>query len=106
MCPPPNRLVSDNRLAFACTLFEGMCEFYSIKHSLGCSCPQQTQGQTEQAHKSIVTLLRAFVNDKQRHWVQYLPISSLGNKHHNVTGNRHESLFCWCLGERPCILLI
>ena len=33
----------------------------------------QTQGQTERAQKSIITLLRAFVNTKQTNWVQYLP---------------------------------
>ena len=45
---------------------------YSIKHSLSTSYHPQTQGQTEHAQKSVVTLLQAFFNDKQTNWMQYL----------------------------------
>ena len=69
----PHRLLSDNGSAFDGALFEEMCKLYSIKHSLCTSYHPQTQGQTECAQKSVVTLLRAFVNDKQTNWIQYLP---------------------------------
>ena len=69
----PRRLVSDNGSAFASALFEELCKMYNIKHSLSCAYHPQTQGQTERAQKSVVTLLRAFVDVKQTNWVQYLP---------------------------------
>ena len=67
-------LLSDNGSSFACVLFEEICKMYNIKHSLSTSYHPQTQDQTEYARKSVVTLLRAFVNDKQTNCVQYLPL--------------------------------
>ncbi len=69
----PRRLVSDNGPAFASNLFAELMKLYNIKHSLSTAYHPQTQGGTERAQRSIVTLLRAFVNARQTNWVQYLP---------------------------------
>ena len=60
----PRGLVSDNGSAFA-SAFEELCKFSRIKHSFSSSYHPQTQGQTERAQKSIITFLRAFVNNRE-----------------------------------------
>ena len=68
----PRRIVSDNGPAFASALFEELCKLYHIKHTLSCAYHPQSQGSTERNQKSIVTLLRAYVNQQQNNWAHYL----------------------------------
>ena len=68
----PRRIVSDNGPAFASALFAELCKLYNIKHTLSCAYHPQSQGSTERNQKSIITLIRAFVNQQQTNWAHYL----------------------------------
>ena len=69
----PKVLLSDNGTSLVSTLFEELCSMFGIKHTLSAAYHPQSQGQVERAQKSIVTLMRAFVNEKQTNWSQMLP---------------------------------
>ena len=64
----PKRLLSDNGSAFISQLFQELCSTFKIKQSLCTAYHAMGQGQTERAQRSIVTLLRNFVSEKQTNW--------------------------------------
>ena len=69
----PKVLLSDNGSSLVSSLFEELCNMFDIKHRLSAAYHPQSQGQVERAQKSIVTLLRTLVNDKQTNWSEHLP---------------------------------
>ena len=108
MCGAPCRFLSYNGSAFACALFEKMCKMYSIKHSLSTSYHVQTQGQTDRTQKSVVTLLPAFVNDKETNWVQYLPsvVWAINSTESQVVGTSPFMFIFGCLSLSPADISI
>ena len=69
----PKRLLSDNGSAFISALFKELCECFNVTQVLGSSYCPQSQGQVERSQRSIITLMRTFVNTKQTNWDKWLP---------------------------------
>ena len=68
----PKRLLSDNGTGFTAALFKELCSLLHIKQVFSPAYKPTSQGQVERAQRSLILLLKNFVNSKQDDWDQYL----------------------------------
>ncbi len=52
--------------------FTTLCKLYGIKNTFGAAYASQSQGAVERQNQSILSILRAYVNDNQNDWDQYV----------------------------------
>ena len=69
----PKRLLSDNGTGFTSALFKELCSILNIRQIFSPSYSPTSQGQVERMQRSIVQLLRHYVNQKQTNWDAFLP---------------------------------
>jgi hypothetical protein len=69
----PKRILSDNGTGFTAALFKELARLLQIKQVFSPAYKPTSQGQVERAQRSLITLLRHFVNEKQTNWDQHLP---------------------------------
>ena len=67
------RICSDRGSSFIGQMFKEMCQIFGIKQSFGASYQPATQGCVERANRSILQLLRNFVDTQQKFWDMYIP---------------------------------
>ena len=67
------RIMSDNGKCFVGEEFRILCEKYKISQSFSSVAHSQMNGLVEKASRSILNILRNFVNDKQNNWDEELP---------------------------------
>jgi len=70
----PKTLVSDRGSQFTSEFWKSFFTLIGTKISLSTANHPQTDGQSERANRSIITLLRAFTEKMGNNWDQYLPI--------------------------------
>ena len=68
---PPAVLISDNGKQFASKFFQSVCTLLGIANILTTAYHPQTNGQAERYNRTILTMLRAYVNEQQDDWDQY-----------------------------------
>lgn len=68
----PKRLQTDNGSTFTSDLFKALNKMYGIKQTFSSAYRPQTQGLTERCNKSILSILRAYVDDNQTTWDRLL----------------------------------
>ena len=69
----PRILLSDNGKAFTSEMFKYLSRCYNIKQIFSTAYHAKSQGQVERAQRSLVSLLRNFVDTKQRTWDTFIP---------------------------------
>jgi len=68
----PKRLLSDNGSSFIGQVFKELCTQFNIQQCFSTSYHPQAQGSVERANRSIINLMRNFVNSKQTDWDLYV----------------------------------
>ena len=73
----------------------------NVQLKMSSTAHPETDGQSERTNRSVITMLRNYVNEKNNNWVEYLPIVELciNNSQQSSTGN---SPFYSNYGYHPC----
>jgi transposase InsO family protein len=69
----PRTIVSDRDTKFTSKFWQELTKILDIKLAMSTAFHPQTDGQTERANRTLETMLRAFVNQKQNNWDMLLP---------------------------------
>ena len=68
---PPKTLISDNGKKFAANFFQAVCSLLGISNVLTSTYHAQTNGQVERYNRTILAMLRNYVNEHQNDWDRY-----------------------------------
>ena len=74
----PDRVVSDRDPRFTAKFYEEWSRLLGMKLSMSTARHAQTDGQSEREIKTLITALRAFCNEHQDDWDDYLDMLELG----------------------------
>ena len=66
-------IVSDNGLAFISDAFKQFCARYGISHSFSSSLHPMSSGLVERVNRSILGIIRAYIDQHQKKWDTLLP---------------------------------
>ena len=69
---PPKTLLSDNGSNFASKLFQRVCGYVGVANLYTSTYHPQTNGQVERYNRTILAMLRNYVNEHQDDWDQYV----------------------------------
>ena len=69
---PPKTLLSDNGSNFASKLFQRVCGYAGIANLYTSTYHPQTNGQVERYNRTILAMLRNYINEHQDDWDQYV----------------------------------
>ena len=69
---PPKVLISDNGRSFVSKFFQSLSKCLQIKRIFTCHYRPQSNGQAERAQRSIIQLLRTYVQKHQKDWDEHL----------------------------------
>ena len=85
---PPRTLLSDNGPQFASKFFQAVCLQLGTKNVFTTAYHPQTNGQVERYNRTLLSMLRNYVNEKQDYWDVYaLALTYAYNTHvHRTTG--------------------
>ncbi|CDF32406.1 unnamed protein product [Chondrus crispus] len=70
-CGVPKTLLSDNGPQFSARFFRSVCEVLGVTNLFNSAYHPQTNGQTERYNRTIVAMLRNYVNEHQNDWDVY-----------------------------------
>jgi len=84
----PKKIVSDRDPRFTGDMWSGLFKLLGTKLSMSTACHPQTDGLAERIHRSMETMLRAFVNQQQTDWDEklYALEFAYNSAKHEVTG--------------------
>jgi transposase InsO family protein len=84
----PRKIYSDRGPQFISSAMKKLYDSLGIEGNPSTSYHPQTDGQTERINQELGCYLRAFVNDEQEDWVEWLPITEFAynNAINEVTG--------------------
>ena len=68
---PPKTLISDNGKRFASKFFQAVCSLPGISNIFTSTNHPQTNGQVERYNRTILAMLRNYVNEPQNDWDRY-----------------------------------
>ena len=68
----PSSIVSDRGTQFVSALWKCLCKRLCIKATYSTAYHPETDGQTERANQDVETKLRAYCNEQQDNWVDYI----------------------------------
>ena len=85
---PPECLISDNGKQFADKFFQVVCSILGISNVFTSTYQPQTNGQVERYNRTILAMLRNYVNEHQDDWDRYATVLTYAyNNHvHRTTG--------------------
>ena len=69
---PPATLLSDNGSQFASKLFQTVCQRFGIDNRFTSAYHPQTNGQVERYNRTVLAMLRNYVNDHRDDWDRYI----------------------------------
>ncbi|GJJ71552.1 hypothetical protein EMPS_03902 [Entomortierella parvispora] len=96
----PTSIISDRDTRFTSRFWQELHKLLDVKLALSTAYHPQTEGQTEVTNKTLKTMLRAFVDNKQSNWDQLLP--SLEFAYNNaVNASTGYSPFFLSTGQHP-----
>ncbi|GJJ75505.1 hypothetical protein EMPS_07863 [Entomortierella parvispora] len=96
----PTSIVSDRDTRFTSRFWQELHRLMDVKLALSTAYHPQTDGQTEVMNKTLKTMLRAFIDNKQSNWDQLLP--SLEFAYNNaVNASTGYSPFFLNSGQHP-----
>ena len=68
---PPKTLISDNGRQFAAKFFQAVCSLLGLSNIFTSTYHPQTNGQVERYNRTILAMLRNYVNEHQDDWDRY-----------------------------------
>ena len=68
---PPKTLISDNGKQFASKFFQAVCSLLGLSNIFTSTYHPQTNGKVEQYNRTILAMLRNYVNEHQNNWDRY-----------------------------------
>ena len=71
---PPATLLSDNGKQFTSRLFHSVCNLIGTNNVFTSAYHPQTNGQVERYNRTLLAMLRNFVNDHQNDWDRYASV--------------------------------
>ena len=85
---PPETLISDNGSQFASKFFQSVCECLGIANVFTSTYHPQTNGQVERYNRTVLAMLRSYVNEHQTDWDEYATALTYAynNSIHRTTG--------------------
>ena len=91
---PPKTLISDNGKQFTAKFFQAVCSFLGLSNIFTSKYHPQTNGQVEHYNRTILAMLRNYVNEHQDNWDRYTTALTYAyNNHvHRSTGTTPFSL--------------
>ena len=91
---PPKTLISDNGKQFAAKFFQALCSVLGLSNIFTSLYHPQTNGQVERYNRTILAILRNYVNEHQDDWNRYATALTYAyNNHvHRSTGTTPFSL--------------
>ena len=91
---PPKTLISDNGKQFAAKFFEAVCSLLGLSNIFTSTYHPQTNGQVERYNRTMLAMLRNYVNEHQNDWDRYTTALTYAyNNHvHRSTGTTPFSL--------------
>ena len=91
---PRKTLISDNGKQFASKFFQAVCSLLGLSNIFTSPYHPQTNGQVERYNRTILAMLRNYVNEHQNDWDRYATALTYAyNKHvHRSTGTTPFSL--------------
>jgi hypothetical protein len=96
----PTSIISDRDTRFTSRFWQELHRMLDVKLALSTAYHPQTDGQTEVMNKTLKTMLRAFIDNKQSNWDQLLP--SLEFAYNNaVNASTGYSPFFLNSGQHP-----
>jgi transposase InsO family protein len=94
----PASIIGDRDSRLTAKQMRELCKFLGVKLKLSVAYHPQTDGTTERLHRSMLSMLRAFVSDNQKNWSEYIPalLYAYHNTIHTTLGcTPHLVLFGW-----------
>ena len=90
----PKQLLSDNGKQFVAKLFQAVCKILGVSNVFTATYHPQTNGQVERYNRTILAMLRNYVNEHQNDWDHYAgALTYAYNSHvHRTTGTTPFSL--------------
>src|SRR5262249_18330604 len=73
----PRKLITDRDPRFTSKFWEHLCKRIGIKRSLSSAYHPRTDGQTEQANKTVKQIIRANLDQFRTNWPKVLPMAEL-----------------------------
>ncbi|MBR7801843.1 transposase, partial [Undibacterium sp. FT137W] len=85
---PPDSVLTDNGPQFASLFFQGVCDLMGIKNLFTTTYHPQTNGQVERFNRTLVDMLRHYVEEHQEDWDELLAVLTLAynSRVHRTTG--------------------
>lgn len=68
----PEKIISDNGKQFTSNLLKDFCKYYSIDHRF-LSPYHAQQNQSERVNRTLIPMIRAFVEDRHNEWDKHIP---------------------------------
>lgn len=75
----PDSIVSDRGGQFISAFWTELCRLLQIQRKLSTAHHPQTDGQTENANRSLLAWLRKYVNYHQDNWIELLPMAEFAD---------------------------
>ena len=90
----PKTLISDNSKQFAAKFFQGVCSLLGLSNIFTSIYHTQTNGQFERYNRTILAMLRDYINEHQDDWDKYATslTYAYSNQFHRSTGTTPFSL--------------
>jgi hypothetical protein len=100
----PRIIISDRGTNFTATVFKDICQTLGIEQRFSTSFHPQTDSQTERANKTLITMLRHYINDAHNNWEELLEPLRFAyiNSVHSST---NETPFFLAHGRDPTLLI-
>ena len=102
----PYTIHSDQGAQYESQLFSQMCQLLGIKKTRTTPYHPKSDGMVERFNKTLVSMLRAYVDDHQSGWGTHLPylIMAYRSAEHETTGCTPNALVeRWQPQQRSCI---
>lgn len=87
---PPASLLSDNGTQVTSKFFQSVCKLLGLRNDYTSAYHPQTNGQTERYNRTVLEMLRSYVNEHQSDWDRYASTLTYAyNNHvHRSTGTK------------------
>jgi len=97
----PDDIVSDRDVKFTNNFWRHLMESLKVKLNMSSTAHPQTDGQSERTNRTVITMLRSYVNEKNNNWVQYIPIVEIYINNSKQSSSEFTPFYC-NYGFNPC----
>ena len=91
----PHHISSDRDPLFTSHLWQSICKQLGCSHRTSTSHHQQADGQSERMIRTIVTILRSYVDARHNDWDHWLPVVEYSMNAFPHTGTKFSPYYVW-----------